>query len=212
MRKVVTLFGLVGLFATGAAHALLIDFTSDDWNGANGQNPSYGQVVTGVGLVTLTAAGGTLTFNSGDNGGCLAGGGAAFGLACDGDGIGIDDDEITFRDEMLTVTFASAVDVINIYLLDLFDNQGEFEQAIITVGGGSGIAVNGSSTDVGGFIITGIVENGVTTINFSTSANWDQTDYALAAIEVSVPEPGTLLLLGAGLFAMGLAQRRRFSS
>jgi len=155
-----------------------------------------------------------MTFNSGDNSGCADYGGAAFGLACDGDGIGIIDDEITAElNQLLTVSFTPTADVINIYLLDLFDNSREFEVAMISVtGDGTVYTVDGTGIDLGGFIITGITQDDVTTITFEALDNGD-SDYALAAIEVSsIPEPGTLGLLGAGLLALGLMRRKRVSS
>jgi len=193
------------MLASSNAHADLIDLTSDIWSGVNGS--SFSLVVPGIGLVTLDAVGGNLTFNANDNSGCVNGMGASI-LACDGDGIGISNDEISSGTQSLTVTFSPPADVIDIYLLDLFNNNREQEVADITItGDGSVYSIDGG-TDSGGFIITGISQNNVTTITFEGIGK--KSDFALAAIDVrGVSEPGTIALFGLGLLSIGLMRRKR---
>ena len=68
---------LTVLFATltfsASAHAVLIDFTADNWSGAHAQ-ATYSQVINSIG-VTITAepTNELLTFNSGDRAGCAMG-------------------------------------------------------------------------------------------------------------------------------------------
>ncbi len=73
--------------------------------------------------IILTASTGKLTLNAGNNGGCIDGQ-PANGLTCDGDGIGINSDEITQGvAQQITRSFAEAVDISNILLLDLFTKE-----------------------------------------------------------------------------------------
>ena len=208
-----TLLGLLFLSAAGGANAILIDFTSNDWTSVNGSS-LYSQNVAGIGDVELESYGGSMTFNAGDNSGCVTGGGSAK-LACNGDGIGIGDDEISAGYEILRVSFASAVNVASVYLLDLFANSREFEQAIVVSFGASGFGfdtVNSTGGDVGGFTMKTLNENGVSHLFFAANPFLPKSDFALAAINVSpasVPEPGALSLLGLGLLAVGFIRRRQ---
>src|SRR5690606_14503640 len=93
-----------------------IDFTSDIWSGVNGQT-TYTRAYDGFD-VTLTATG-AMTFNAES----LSG--SAGSLALNGDGIGIGDDEISFRGgERIDVTFSSNVVVLGYYFLDFFADEG----------------------------------------------------------------------------------------
>jgi hypothetical protein len=117
---------LLLVFAAAPAHAAIIDFTDADvWGDADGLFSSF-NVYDGV-TVTVTAAfaGQNLTFNDegiGFNIGCsILTGGA---LACDGDGLGIGDDEVGFGypaagSEALFVHFSQPVDVGRFAVLDL---------------------------------------------------------------------------------------------
>lgn len=53
-------------------------------------------------------------------------------------------------------------------------------------------------TDSGGFIVTAFTRNNMTQILFKAIGR--QSDYSLAAISVSEPEPATLVLLGTGFW------------
>jgi len=114
---------------------------------------------------------------------------------------------VTNTTESLTVSFRPAVDVINVYLLDLF--YGEPEYAVITLNSGTPTVLRGTN-DLGGLRITGISGADITSIVFEAEGRF--SDYALAAIEVtSVPEPGTLVLLGSGLLGLGIVRRKKVS-
>ena len=115
--------GLSALVA-GPAQALLIDFTDlSVWAGADGV-AAFGPIAVGGGLtVTLSSAGGNMTTNSsvGEAAGCSGSPGSP-PLTCDGDGIGISDDEVSnvVTGEILTVTFNFAANVTELLFLDLF--------------------------------------------------------------------------------------------
>jgi hypothetical protein len=173
------------------SQATLIDFTDRSWSIVNGTNMAT------LGDVTLTSSGGYMTFNgsSSERSGCNS---AGAGLACAGDGVGIGDDEITQSSrEAITVSFASPVDITNIYLLDLFGNENRGEKAVI-----DSSVLNSAGTDnslLGGFFVTNYTDLGVTSLVFSGYQD-TFSDYALAAIEVStVPLPGAIFLFGTAL-------------
>ncbi len=205
-----TLMGLAFLSFASGANALLIDFTSDVWSGVEASGSSHTENIAGVGDVTLRAYGwdADLTFNDLDSGGCSAGAGAGAGLGCVGDGIGIGDDEITRYSEVLRVTFSSPIEVMDVFLLDLFSSEPEY--AGVATYGSSGAAsyTVGGSADIGGFVMTGITGSGVTELLF-----WAQgrhSDYSLAGIEVAaVPLPGALVLFLSGLAGFGFFRKRQ---
>lgn len=203
-KQLVTGLALIALGSN--ASAALIDFTSSTWSGVSG--PSHTESVAGVGNVTLRALGGGLTFNDADSGGCSAGGGPGLGLACVGDGIGIGDDEITTRRELLSLSFSSPVDVVDIILLDLFSSEPEYATIRMT---GSGFTTVGGSNDLGGLVSTGISGGGVTSILFFATGRY--SDYSLAAVEVSaVPLPGALVLFLSGLAGFSFFRKRKAAS
>lgn len=211
------------------AQALLIDFTDGSWIA----DPT--QIIDGV-TVTLEAYDDTdtlvgITETTFD--GIFAECGP---LACFSDGIGIQDDEVSFGDgtkeqvERLRVTFSPSIDIASIWFLDLFkssssDLEAEVAQFQVNgdggaggtftgvyVGDGTGIFSGGISdttkvSDLSAFINVSEIEFFADTFKASSPRN---TDFALAGIaRVDVPEPGTLGLLGAGLIGLGLFARKR---
>lgn len=203
---------LAAFVFSAAAQATLIDFTGADWEQAivNG-----GGATATIGNITLTSDNGSLTFNRKDSGGCKAGQ-PTNGLTCDGDGIGINNDEITQGgSQQITLTFDKAVNITNIILLDLFSAERGYdvngdpttgEIAII-----EGTQYFGPNLLAGGYYATGFSGQAITSIVFS--GNLDSfSDYALAAIEVSaVPIPGAAILFGSALLGFFGFKRRRLA-
>jgi hypothetical protein len=215
-------FVLVGLAAMSRAAAVpvLIDFTDARWSSGQGEI-SFSQTYGSLDVTLQSGPSGSLTFNASDASGSMP----EFDfLALHGDGIGIGDDEISLG-EWLNVTFSANVTVLSYYLLDLFADEGpnglgELALASFAMSGpDTGYLDIGTATHSAGFYAReGLTIGDVAGISFSTAygfptALWDFSDFALAGImvddgieAVSVPEPGTLGLLGlglAGLFTLG---------
>ena len=116
--------------APAAAHATIVDFTSNDSNGITGSSYTVGDVM-------LSSNTGPVTFNGSDG---VAGCGnsnklgieTTTGLDCTGDGIGIVNDEITQGgNQSLVATFDDgpvAVSATN--LLDSFTTEGKGEKPV----------------------------------------------------------------------------------
>jgi len=214
-------------FGASTANATLIDFTDKDLWAANG-TPTISNVYGDL-TVTLTSA--PYAYTNKDEGANCSG---YVSLACETDGIGIRDDEITWHDggmydgELITISFSEAVDIDWVGFLDLFDENGgkEIAQVVATyeIGGkkGEGFEADQAVGTVGWFQATadnGIKSvtdffTGVTKLEFFADAAGSidgpsNSDFALAAIKVTeVPEPGTLGLMGLGLLALVRARRQ----
>ena len=206
LKKVVV--GLCAGFSL-SAQAGFIDFTSIEWQQAIQTSPL--PMMVNYAGVTIMADEGNLTFNANDNGGCVAGQ-ATTGLACAGDGIGINNDEITQGGlQKLILTFDSAIDILDIHLLDLFGSEKTGEIAFIQNSASapqSFKATPGNNGIAGGYWETGFTASGVQSLTVYSETD-DFSDFALARIEfASVPEPGSIALMAFGLIGLVLARKQ----
>jgi len=146
-------------------------------------------------------------------------------LACELDGVGIVDDEVTATTvqsgQTLSVEFGAVIRLAGIHFLDLFtaDDGDTREQAQVSVNGGAFTAINAAATERpgdgnSGYLFHALDSVGVTSLTFTAFSDaglnddLGENDFALAAIQ-AVPLPPTLLLMGLGLAGLGLTRRRQ---
>lgn len=212
--KSLALAGALALGGTAGASAATLDFT--DFSSYTFSSTEASGTFMGVEW-TMTSTGGVLTRNPGYDGdactGCLSKSEmqALTGLALDGDGIGVgNDDEVSLR-EMVTITFERSVKLVGVYLLDLFAD----EEADVWVNGvfESGIASTAIASTTGGFVGVGPDEPiWLTSISFTpwVFSKKSNPDFAVAGLEIAaVPLPAGGVLLLTALGGLGLAARRR---
>lgn len=204
---------LAVILATGlagtSAHAVTIDFTdATEWAGIGGLSFD----ALGLRVESVGAAGGSLTFNAipAMDFGC-----SGHGLACDGDGIGIADDEVTGNaQELLRITFLNGpVDILGVDVLDLFQEEGPDsmdESVELSIDGTTYTPFFADAAFSDGYLSTGFTATGVTEL-YLKGSNDAVSDVALARLEYAqpIPEPATVSLLLAGLVGLGASRRRR---
>lgn len=215
-------FSFLGLAAgalfAGAlgASAATLDFTNNAAYTTQTTTGASGTFLTVGWTVTPTPGTSALTYTSYDGGQNVA------ALAEQNDGIGIEDDEVTFPAEALTLTFAKNVIVTGLHFLDLFVGKGI--ESVSIFDGASNLLATVLGTDItgtgqDGYAFKGVNLVGKTFVFKADSGNEPvgAPDFALAAIDVkssdgSTPDPIPLpaggVLLVTALAGLALARRR----
>ena len=232
LRRLASTAAAVGLMSLSAsALAGLVDFTDDTYAGIEGQ------ANTAINGYTFQATFGSMTFNASDSGSACDNpsapmiAGATF--ACDGDGIGIRNDEITGnQNETLLIDLPMNTQVLEIALLDLFKeggSTGEVAEFTIVYEGGDTFTgtINRSSipasTPANGFYVIDLLDTttyvagagpaydptrNVERIQFD-AGNDSVSDYAVAGLVVT-PLPAAAWLFGSALLGLaGFGRMRR---
>ena len=204
-------------FSAVTANASILDFTTTSTFSSISAAGATG-AVDGVGYSITTTPAGKLTFGETSVGSTCA----SSGLACEFDGLGVRDDEISTSSSVIQsiiVSFNETVTITGLYFLDLFIARNgatnEVAQVMVSPGGSTStfdaMEVVGSGASglayYGGLSLTG------STFTFTALRTNDAValaDYALAGIELApIPLPAGLLLLGGALGALGISRRRK---
>lgn len=225
MKRILPAACVAALMSAGSAHAFLIDFTdysAGAWPGPTGSGTTVSETTVnynpaGIGAFSVTLQSrpaDSLTFTAFDGTGDTSFCDPTGPLACDGDGVGVVNDEITTdpdatpRRQWITATFSRALKVTGLHFLDLFetDDESEKETALVfynrTGGGGAddSIAADDEFGVDAGYTFASVDRDGIMSITFKARGTNDdvgEADYALAGINV-VPLPAAgWLLVGA---------------
>ncbi|OUR63854.1 hypothetical protein A9Q79_08860 [Methylophaga sp. 42_25_T18] len=197
--------GLALLVSYHSSIAAVLDFTDNSLIGSlSSVTDGYRGTIDGVGF-TLTSTDGTVNFNENYDGSLSTGCGI---LACDKDGAGIDNDEIS-PNQTLTLTFDSIVSFTAFHFLDLYDGIGT-EQATITLDGSLLSYMSATETSgQGGYARLELLGPMTGQILEFTAAlggllkDDSNNDYAFAGVTVSaVPVPAAIWLFGSAIVGL----------
>ena len=232
MMNIIKLFFAAIMVSFAAnANSALFDFTDDYWQ--SNTSMTLGGLTASV---TAYNSNGSLTnyssgqgFDGTNDSYCLS-----LSLACEIDGLGVGDDEITYSSsgnfnsaERIRVTFSETVNINFALFLDLFAAGANGSDPLTESAKATGDTNNGNLVwdgialdNTGWFMATETNRShgsgtllGISYAEFFTkNANaTSNSDFALAALDVSavVPEPSIIALFGAGILGLGFARRRK---
>ena len=219
---------MAGCLCNGAVAAYL-DFTDDNVVMSLMSSPvagGYAGSIDGVAFTLTSTDGVNLNSDPSYDGSSSIGCQPVGPLACDWDGVGVENDEVTgafenYSGQTLVLEFATEVYISSFDFLDLYlnPNDRDAEQASVSIDGAAPIVGDavGSSGDggylnllaLGGPILGRVIEFTAA----SGSEFWDDhnNDYALAGVAVSaVPVPAAAWLFGSALIGLiGFSKRRK---
>ncbi len=235
LRKLTLVLGLLTGCLANNALAAYLDFTDSTVIGnLNGITDGFeGITADGIGF-TLTSTSGTVNFNEAYDGnpsnlGCADPANPLSGpLACEIDGAGLDNDEITGKSEdsgqVLTLAFSTEVVISSLEFLDLYKNSNPAlggEQVRVSIDGGPVELLDATATSgdggyasldflaLGGPVTGQVIE--FTAFLGKLLQDDRDNDYAFAGAHISpVPVPAALWLFGTAM--LGLLGIRRVRS
>ncbi len=209
LKTMLAVLAASAVVMAGAAHAVLVDFTDD---GTSITTDTIG----GITYNLAGAPGAPNNAQSHDGSTCM------IPLACEQDGLGIGDDEITYGGETLTVDFdGDNVILTKLWFLDLFKanaNDPDPETARVTFFGPDAgvmdfVALESIGGGNSGFLMSGVLNlviSGFQIELLSFNDDAGAADAAFAAFEVrEVPIPGAAVLMLCGLAGFGFASRKK---
>lgn len=221
IKRYIQAASAIFLFGATSASAALLDFT--DPANFTPSGTILGGVSYNIEVVVPGDDEGELTYNDGNDGNGDIGPGPLLipplnkTLNGTGDGLGINDDEVS-PEQALIVTFGEPLFIDAIYLLDFFVVPGDTERASISANGSivaEFVADDDQFPSAGlGAFVAGTDYDRFFTSQLTIPAGPGNDgrgvgDFSLAALEVSqVPLPAGALLLGTALLGLAVVRRR----
>jgi len=196
MRQISLVIATLLVMSPLAANAVLINFTDLPGGGVLAADPALTNQYAPVGV----------TFSATENGDSVSSAVINDGFPIDGNyWANTTDGAFGPRHDVLTIAFASAVENVN-WLTQSYGPES------ITFNAYDSLSNLLESISISGdWIATAFTVSGISRIDAVQPADvwgWGLDDLYFDQV-VSVPEPGTLALLGIGLFGMGLSRRRK---
>ncbi|MEM1381682.1 MAG: VPLPA-CTERM sorting domain-containing protein [Pseudomonadota bacterium] len=236
LRRLLAAFASAAALAFVPSQAAILDLTDRSVFSGAPQSGAWINNIAGSGInVFIESQGGATNTNERGPTGWFCANDPM--LACESDGVGIGDDEITARrNESITLTFSTGITLVEVYFLDLFKRHAnstdarDIETAVTELWTGNTAA---GFTKIGTLFTDASLHNGggferetltqltrVDRLVFRAGSGRDDgsSDFALAGLNfastqgrltASTPVPGALPLFLAGAIGLGAARRRR---